>query len=144
MPDEEISAYCTKCRQKRAIAAPAAVFLGAGSRPAIQGTCPECGTKVVRFGRTSLHEGLDPVAHQIPTKATRERRASGPKMVIVESPAKARTVGRFLGRGYSVTSSLGHIRDLPANRMGVDLEHDFKPRYVVPQKKKETVKKLQA
>jgi DNA topoisomerase-1 len=72
----------------------------------------------------------------------KERKASGPKMVIVESPAKARTVGRFLGRGYAVEASVGHIRDLPANRMGVDIEHDFKPRYVIPSKKKEVVKEL--
>jgi DNA topoisomerase-1 len=65
-------------------------------------------------------------------------------MVIVESPAKARTVGRFLGRGYTATSSVGHIRDLPANRMGVDIEHDFAPRYVIPAKKKKIVKTLRA
>jgi DNA topoisomerase-1 len=65
-------------------------------------------------------------------------------MVVVESPAKARTVGRFLGRGYAVEASVGHIRDLPANRMGVDIEHDFEPRYVVPTKKKEVVKELRA
>jgi DNA topoisomerase-1 len=63
-------------------------------------------------------------------------------MVIVESPAKARTVGRFLGRGYTVEASVGHIRDLPSNRMGVDIEHDFQPRYVIPSKKKDVVKKL--
>src|SRR6185437_3308063 len=64
------------------------------------------------------------------------------KLVIVESPTKAKTVGRFLGRGYSVEASIGHIRDLPANRLGVDVEHDFAPRYVVPAKKKDIVKKL--
>lgn len=64
------------------------------------------------------------------------------KMVIVESPAKARTVGRFLGSGYSVRASIGHIRDLPQNRLGVDIEHDFAPRYVVPEKKKAVVKGL--
>ena len=64
------------------------------------------------------------------------------KLVIVESPTKAKTVGRFLGRGYSVEASIGHIRDLPANRLGVDVEHDFTPRYVVPAKKKDIVKKL--
>lgn len=64
------------------------------------------------------------------------------KLVIVESPTKARTVGRFLGRSYVVEASIGHVRDLPANRMGVDLERDFEPRYVIPEKKKEVVKKL--
>src|SRR5512146_819226 len=67
---------------------------------------------------------------------------SGKKLVIVESPAKARTVGRFLGSGYDVRASVGHIRDLPANRLGVDVEHDFAPHYVVPAKKKDVVKEL--
>ncbi len=64
------------------------------------------------------------------------------KLVIVESPTKARTVGRFLGRDYVVEASIGHIRDLPANRLGVDVEHGFAPRYVIPAKKKDVVKKL--
>jgi DNA topoisomerase-1 len=62
--------------------------------------------------------------------------------VIVESPAKARTVGKFLGRGYTVKASIGHIRDLPTNRMGVDVDHDFTPRYVIPAKKKDVVRAL--
>ncbi|MGH2458407.1 MAG: type I DNA topoisomerase [Chloroflexota bacterium] len=66
------------------------------------------------------------------------------KLVIVESPTKARTVGRFLGRNYVVEASVGHIRDLPANRLGVDVEHEFTPRYVIPEKKKDVVKKLRS
>ena len=144
LSDEPILAYCVKCKQKREIASPQAVFLGSQSRPAIQGVCPECGTKIVRFGHTAAHDGLDPAEHTVVSKAMKQRKATGPKMVIVESPAKARTVGRFLGRGYTVESSVGHIRDLPANRMGVDIEHDFKPHYVIPARKKEVVKKLRA
>ena len=77
-------------------------------------------------------------------------------LVIVESPAKARTISGYLGEGYIVESSIGHIRDLPRNaaevpaslksepwaRLGVDTENDFKPLYVVPQDKKAQVKKL--
>src|SRR5579884_3052534 len=66
------------------------------------------------------------------------------KLVIVESPTKARTVGRFLGRNYVVEASIGHIRDLPANRLGVDVEHGFTPRYVIPEKKKDIVRKLRS
>jgi len=142
MPDEPILAYCVKCREKRAIASPQAVFLGEQQRPATQGTCPVCGTRVTRFGRTAAHDNLDPAQHTVVSKASRERRTSGPKMVIVESPAKARTIGRFLGRGYAVEASVGHVRDLPSNRMGVDIEHDFEPRYVIPAKKKDIVKAL--
>ncbi|MGC9333288.1 MAG: type I DNA topoisomerase [Anaerolineae bacterium] len=142
MTQEPITAYCVKCREKRPIASPQAVFLGKHQRPATQGVCPECGTKLVRFGETAAHEGLDPAAHSVLSKAARERQKRGPKMVIVESPAKARTVGRFLGQGYTVEASVGHIRDLPSNRMGVDIEHNFRPRYVIPAKKKDIVKKL--
>jgi DNA topoisomerase I len=65
-------------------------------------------------------------------------------LVIVESPTKAKTVGRFLGRDFTVEASIGHVRDLPANRLGVDVEHGFTPRYVVPAKKKEVVKRLKS
>jgi len=141
--DEPITAYCVRCRQKQEIAGAQAVFLGEQSRPATQGACPVCGTRLVRFGRTPAHNTLDPATHTVASKATEQRLAEGPKLVIVESPAKARTIGRFLGRGYRVEPSVGHVRDLPANRMGVDIEHDFAPRYVIPEKKKAVVKKLQ-
>jgi len=136
-----LTAYCVKCRAKHEIKDPRPVFTTNGS-PATRGSCPVCGTAMFRTGRTPAHEGLDPAEHTEMSKAQRERRISGPKLVIVESPAKARTVGRFLGQGYSVVASVGHIRDLPANRMGVDIENDFEPRYVIPVKKKEIVRQL--
>ncbi len=52
------------------------------------------------------------------------------KLVIVESPAKARTIGKFLGRGYKVEASQGHVRDLPKSQIGVDIEKGFEPRYI--------------
>src|SRR5206468_4759190 len=51
-------------------------------------------------------------------------------LVIVESPAKSRTLTKFLGRGFTVLASNGHIMDLPKSRLGVDVEHDFEPEYV--------------
>ena len=58
-------------------------------------------------------------------------------LVIVESPTKARTIGKILGADYSVVSSMGHIIDLPAKKLGVDVENKFEPAYVViPAKKK--------
>ncbi|NDG98143.1 MAG: type I DNA topoisomerase, partial [Proteobacteria bacterium] len=69
--------------------------------------------------------------------ATRAR-----KLVIVESPAKAKTIEKFLGRGYSVKASLGHVRDLPKRRLGVDIDEEFAPSYVVPKEKKDLVKEL--
>lgn len=52
------------------------------------------------------------------------------KLVIVESPAKAKTIGKILGRGYKVVASVGHIRDLPKSTLGIDIENDYKPRYI--------------
>ncbi len=63
-------------------------------------------------------------------------------LIIVESPTKARTISRFLGSGYTVEASFGHVRDLPKSKMGVDTEHDFEPTYSIPAKAKETVAKL--
>jgi reverse gyrase len=58
-------------------------------------------------------------------------------LVIVESPAKARTLGRYLGKGYSVLASVGHVRDLPKNELGIDVEHGFEPIYqLLPAKRK--------
>ncbi|MBI5305885.1 MAG: type I DNA topoisomerase [Chloroflexi bacterium] len=74
--------------------------------------------------------------------AIRQSPSATGKLVIVESPAKARTVGKFLGGGYRVRASIGHIRDLPQKQMGVDIEHDFRPHYVITPKKKDVVKEL--
>ncbi len=63
-------------------------------------------------------------------------------LVIVESPAKAKTIEKFLGKDYTVASSFGHIADLPAKELGVDVEGDFKPKYIVSKDKKDIVKKL--
>lgn len=63
-------------------------------------------------------------------------------LVIVESPAKAKTIEKFLGKDYKVTSSFGHIADLPTKELGVDTEGDFTPKYVVSKDKKDVVKKL--
>lgn len=64
------------------------------------------------------------------------------KLVIVESPAKARTIQKFLGKDYLVDASMGHVRDLPKSELGVDVEHDFAPKYVIPRDKSKVVKEL--
>jgi DNA topoisomerase-1 len=63
-------------------------------------------------------------------------------LVVVESAAKARTIEKFLGRDYSVRACLGHVRDLPTSKLGVDVEHDFAPQYVVPKDRRDVVKRL--
>jgi DNA topoisomerase-1 len=64
------------------------------------------------------------------------------KLVIVESPAKARTLSRLLGRSYVVKASLGHVRDLPKASLGVDIKNDFAPKYVIPQQKRKIIKEI--
>jgi DNA topoisomerase-1 len=123
-----------KCRTKREIQAPQPAFNTAGS-PITRGVCGVCGTALFRIGKTPAHEGM------IPPEKNAHRAG---KLVIVESPAKAKTVGRFLGKGYTVRASVGHIRDLLRSQLSVDVENDFKPKYRVPNEKKEVVKELKA
>ena len=63
-------------------------------------------------------------------------------LVIVESPSKAKTIGRYLGMDYTVKASMGHLRDLPKSKMGVDLEHDFTPQYIPVRGKEALIKEL--
>ena len=72
----------------------------------------------------------------------RKQELMAKNLVIVESPAKAKTIEKFLGDAYKVESSFGHIADLPTKELGVDVEGDFKPQYQVSKDKKEVVKKL--
>ena len=65
-----------------------------------------------------------------------------PDLVIVESPAKAKTIKKYLGSGYEVIASMGHVRDLPKSKMGVDKEHDFEPKYVDMKGKEDVIKDL--
>ena len=67
-----------------------------------------------------------------------------PKLVIVESPAKAKTIGKYLGRGYKVTASMGHVRDLPASTLGIDVENGYTPKYITIKGKQKLVKELKA
>ena len=64
------------------------------------------------------------------------------RLVIVESPAKGRTISKFLGKDYKVVASFGHVRDLPKGELGVDVENDFEPKYVIPTKARKVVSAL--
>ncbi len=66
------------------------------------------------------------------------------KLVIVESPAKAKTIRKYLGDGYEVAASMGHIRDLPASQLGVDVEHDYAPQYINIKGKEKIIKELKS
>ena len=129
-----MEAYCVKCKEKREILEPTAEYNAAGA-PVTRGTCPTCGTKLFRMGRTEAHAGIPK-----PDKNELSRRSG--KLVIVESPAKAKTVGRFLGKGYTVRASVGHVRDLLRSELSVDVENGFQPKYRVPNEKRVVVKEL--
>ena len=129
-----MEAYCVKCKTKREIVDPVADFNAAGT-PVTHGTCGVCGTKLFRMGRTEAHAGMT-----APEKEQRIHKSG--KLVIVESPAKAKTVGRFLGKGYTVRASVGHVRDLLRSELSVDVDNDFTPKYRVPNEKRPIVKEL--
>ena len=65
-------------------------------------------------------------------------------LVIVESPAKAKTIGKYLGKQYIVKASLGHVKDLPKKDLAVDVDRDFTPRYEVIEGKKEAHRRAEA
>src|SRR5690242_1655662 len=76
-----------------------------------------------------------------------EARSSGGRgkyLVVVESPAKAKTIKKYLGSGYTVKASVGHIKDLPKSKIGVDVEHGFEPEYTVIKGKQKVVTELKA
>ena len=133
-----MEAYCMKCKTKREMKDPVASFNAKGS-PVTIGVCSVCGTKLYRMGKTDAHEGLPPPPK--PEKKEKVVKRDG-KLVIVESPAKAKTVGRYLGKGYTVRASVGHVRDLLKSQLSVDVENNFTPKYRVPNEKKEVVKEL--
>ncbi len=140
---DELLAYCVKCKEKRPISEAEPVFTKA-AQPATRGVCPVCGTNLYRMGETPAHEGME---RPEPASRPRSKKGSGPRrgrLVIVESPAKARTIENYLGKDYRVKASVGHVRDLLKSKLSVDIENDFEPRYRVPNNKRDVVKELRA
>ncbi len=162
---EALQAYCVKCRTKRDIGSAEPAYTKTGT-PGTRGQCSECGTKLFRMGATAAHEGIPKpdkieqpkrkkikpksgakaksgAKHKAATKANRKRGNVG-KLVIVESPKKIKSVGGILGHGYTIMSSVGHVRDLLKSRLSVDIEREFEPQYRVPNDKRSIVKELKA
>jgi len=104
--------------------------------PVTKGVCSVCGTTLYRTGKTDEHSQLTP-----PATSKKETKLNG-KLVIVESPAKAKTVQRYLGKDYTVKASVGHVRDLLRSELSVDVENQFSPKYRVPNEKRPVVKEL--
>lgn len=162
---EQLQAYCVKCKTKRTMVNPQPVYNSNGT-PGTRGTCSVCGTVLFRMGATESHVGLpkperQPTTHKArasskkrvkPVRRAKKRTAAPAqrttvptgKLVIVESPAKARSVGRFLGRGYTVKASKGHVRDLLVSQLSVDVQNNFEPKYRVPNEQRNVVKDLKA
>ncbi len=162
-----MEAYCFKCKEKREIAQAQPGFTSRGAAMT-NGVCAVCGTKLFRMGLTPAHEGLDKpeivvtksaakkpagakktksAAKPVATKSSNSKKVrsgNGKPLVIVESPAKARTIGKFLGDRYQVLASVGHVRDLLKSQLSVDVENDFAPKYRVPNEKKELVAEITA
>ncbi|HPS32905.1 MAG TPA: type I DNA topoisomerase [Anaerolineaceae bacterium] len=162
-----MEAYCLKCKEKREMLAPTASFTVNG-RAITKGTCAVCGGVMSKLGMTDAHAGLEkPVVQSAPKKETRKpakkvgaeksaskknraggkaavagSRAQGKNLVIVESPAKSRTIGKYLGDKYLVVASVGHIRDLLKSQLSVDVENNFTPKYRVPNEKKALVREI--
>lgn len=155
-----MEAYCVVCKSKREMLDPRPIYTKSG-RPATEGICPVSGNKMVRMGRTPAHASLPKPEVEPPAIASRKSSAKPKpkakakvrsprskdgarkdKLVIVESPAKAKTLERYLGRGFRVKASIGHIRDLLRSQLSVDLENDFAPRYTIPREKRSVVKEL--
>ncbi|MCB9460092.1 MAG: type I DNA topoisomerase [Anaerolineaceae bacterium] len=147
---EEMRGYCMKCKTKREISEAEATFTKSGV-PATKGKCPECGTTIFVMGETPAHEGLPrPEVVKKPKSKKKAKKSVAPKrsrkkienLVIVESPAKARSIGSYLGNDYTVLASKGHVRDLLVTQLSVDVDNDFEPKYRVPNDKRATVKQI--
>jgi DNA topoisomerase-1 len=147
---EPTIAYCVKCKEKREMSQPEAVYTATGT-PGTRGSCSVCGTKMFKMGRTPAHAHVSPPDpatiksnknNRKRSKKTGSKTSRNGKLVVVESPAKARTVGKFLGKGYTVKASVGHIRDLLRSQLSVDVENGFTPKYRVPNEKRPVVKEL--
>jgi DNA topoisomerase I len=81
---------------------------------------------------------------EAPPPLARAKRGNDNALVIVESPAKAKTIKKYLGRGYVVKASVGHVKDLPRKKMGIDIKHGFRPEYVVIETKKKVLSEIKA
>ncbi len=156
----QLEAYCLKCKEKRIMVDPQPEWASNGT-PATRGSCPVCGTTMYKRGMTPLHENLpkpEITATRRKKSGSRKKKSkasakkdNGQKsvsrrgtLVIVESPAKAKTIGKYLGRGFTVKSSIGHVRDLLKSRLSVDIDNNYEPEYRVPNEKRPLIKELKA
>ena len=82
------------------------------------------------------------MATKVKKEAAKAKTARKKTLVIVESPSKAKTIGKYLGSSYKVMASVGHIRDLPKSKLGIDIENDFEPKYIPVKDHKDIIDEL--
>ena len=139
---------------KKKSAKPAATHSAAKTPgvPAVRKTASKAATKKTAAKRPAASRGVVANEPELPHDEDAARAAAGKSLVIVESPAKAKTIGKYLGSGYAVKATVGHIRDLPAKKqkgekgpiVGIDIEHGFEPRYITIPGKEKTVAELKS
>ncbi|MGN6673971.1 MAG: type I DNA topoisomerase [Thermomicrobiales bacterium] len=120
---------------RRATSAPKRTTAGGTKKTTARTATRATATKQATATRTAKGAGS--------AAATRPVRRTG-NLVIVESPSKAKTIAKYLGPGYRVQASMGHVRDLPKSKLGVDVEHDFTPQYLISKDKTQVVKDLKS
>jgi len=107
-------------------------------KPAVK-PATKAATKKSAAGKAAAAEAP---AEKPAKKAASPRRGNDNALVIVESPAKAKTIKKYLGSGYIVKASVGHVKDLPKKKLGIDIEHGFQPEYVVIETKKKVLAEI--
>lgn len=170
--EQKVIGYCFKCREKHEIIDPQAEWAANGSPGTrgtcanCGGTIYKAGHTPAHDNlpkpEVTVTRKKTKKAKKATTKAAKSAKSSGKtakkksaakkatipagrrtgKLVVVESPAKAKTIGRYLGKGYTVKSSVGHVRDLLKSRLSVDIDNDFEPEYRVTNDKRDVVKDL--
>ncbi|MBK8901842.1 MAG: type I DNA topoisomerase [Anaerolineaceae bacterium] len=170
--EQKVIGYCFKCREKHEILDPQAEWAANGSPgtrgtcancggtiykaghtpahdnlPKPEVTVTRKKTKKAKKATTKAGKSAKASAKTAKKKSSVKKTAPASgrrtgKLVVVESPAKAKTIGRYLGKGYTVKSSVGHVRDLLKSRLSVDIDNDFEPEYRVTNDKRDVVKDL--
>jgi DNA topoisomerase I len=124
----------------------------AAKKPAVKRPAAKAPARKAAAKRPAAARGVVASEPELPHDEDAARAAAGKSLVIVESPAKAKTIGKYLGSGYAVKATVGHIRDLPAKKqkgekgpvVGIDIEHGFEPRYITIPGKEKTVAELKS
>jgi DNA topoisomerase I len=130
----------TKAAQKPATARPAPAK-GAAAKPAVVKLAPAKAKLAATKSAAVKSAAAESDEAELPPPP-RGRRNNDNALVIVESPAKAKTIKKYLGAGYIVKASVGHVKDLPKKTMGIDIEHGFQPEYVVIDGKKKVLAEI--